>query len=73
MTDKNLFRKLEKTWCNRSRRDVRKNYAYHKNIRHNTVKYNALRDEIEILIQVGYFREFLENKTQVANTNERPR
>ena len=51
-------------------RDVRKNYAYHKDIGYNTMKCNALRDRIERLIQVGYFREFLENEPQVATTNE---
>ena len=52
------------------RRDVRKNYAYHKDIRHNTVKCNAIRDKIERLIRAGHFKEFLENEPQVTVTNE---
>ena len=50
-----------------------KTCAYHKDIGHNIEKYNVLRDEIERLIRVGHFREFPENKPQVATTNERPR
>ena len=45
--DKNLFKKLDEIRGNRSRRDVRKNCAFHKGIGHNMVKCNALRDEIE--------------------------
>ena len=71
--DKNLFRKPNGIRGNRSRRDVRKNCAYHKDIGHNTVKCNALRDEIEILIRAGHFKEFLENEPHVAVTNEQPR
>ena len=46
--EKNLFRKPDELRGNRSRRDFRKICAYHKDIGHNTVKCNALRDEIEI-------------------------
>ena len=47
MIGKNLFRRPDEIGGNRSRRDVRKNCAYHKDIGHNTVKCNTLRDEIE--------------------------
>ena len=57
---------------NKSTKDVRKNCAYHKDIGHNTVKYNTLRNDIERLIRAGCFREFLENKPQLAIMNERP-
>ena len=72
VSNKNLFRRPDEIRGNKSRRDVRKNYAYHKDIGHNTVKCDALRDKIERLIRVGHFREFLENKPQVATINERP-
>ena len=52
---------------------LKKNYAYHKDIGHNTEKCNALRDEIERLIRARHFREFLENEPQVATFHERPR
>ena len=68
-----MFRKPDEIRGNRSWRDVRKNCAYHKDIGHNMVKCNTLRDEIERLIQAGYFREVLENEPQVATTNKRPK
>ena len=69
VTKKNLFSRLDKIKRNKSRRDVRKNYAYHKDIGYNTVKSNALRDEIARLIRVGHFREFLKSVPQVTKTN----
>ena len=57
-----MFRGPDEIEGNKLRRDVRKNCAYHKDIGHNTVKCNALRDEIERLIKAGNFREFLENE-----------
>ena len=71
--DKSLFRKPDVIRNDRSCRDVRKNCAFHKDIGHNTKKCIALRDEIERLIRAGHFKEFLENKPQVANKNERLR
>ena len=73
MTNKNLFRKSDEIRGNKSRRDVRKNCTYHKDTGHNTMKCNALRDEIERSIQARHFKEFLENEPQVVVTNERPR
>ena len=43
-------------------KNVRKNFAYHKDIGHNMVKCNALMDVIERLIRARHFKEFLENK-----------
>ena len=48
--DKKLFRRSHEIRGNRLRRDVRENCVYHKDIWHNTVKCNDLRDEIERLI-----------------------
>ena len=73
LSNKNLFRKLDEIRGNRSKRDAKKNCAYHKDIEHSTVNYNALRNEIEILIWVGHFKEFLEDEPQVITINERPK
>ena len=58
---------------NRSRKDIKKNYAYHKDIGHNTINCNALRDEIKRLIRTRHFKEFLEDEPQVVTINERPK
>ena len=71
--DKNLFRKPDVIKSDRSHSDVKKNCAFYKDIGNNIEKCIAPRDKIERLIQVGYFKEFLENEPQVANMNERPR
>ena len=47
---------------NKSRRVVKKIYQYHRDIGHNTVKCNALNNEIERLMQARHFREFLEDE-----------
>ena len=70
MTEKDLYKKLDAIKSDKSRRDVRKNCAFHKDIGHNTEKCIALRDEIERHIRAGYFKEFLENEPQVVNMNE---
>ena len=44
---------------NRLQRDDRKSSTYHKDIGQNTVKCNALKDEIERLIRARHFKEFL--------------
>ena len=62
MMDKNLFRKPKEIRGNKSRKDVEKNCAYHKDTGHSIVKCNALRNKIERLIQAGHFGEFLENE-----------
>ena len=68
--DKNLYRKPEAIKNDRSGRDIKKNYAFHKDIGHNIERCMALKDEIEILIRVGYFKEFLD-EPQVANKEKR--
>ena len=52
-------------------RDVKRNYAFHKDIGHNTKRSMALKDEIERLITAGHFKEFIE-EPQVTNREERP-
>ena len=52
--------------------DVKRNCAIYKDIGHNTNRYVALKDEIERLIRVGHFKEFVD-KAQATNRKERPR
>ena len=52
------------------RRNVEKNCAFHKDIEHNTERCIVFKDEIEMLIRAGYFKEFLEEECQVTNRNE---
>ena len=73
VTDKNLHRKLDAIRSDRSWRDVKKSCAFHKDIWHNTERCIGLKDEIEMLIRAGYFKEFLDNEPQFANRSERPR
>ena len=56
VTDKNLNKKPEAMKSNRSQRDVKKNYGFHKDIWHNTKRSIVLKDEIESLIRVGTSR-----------------
>ena len=44
----------------RVRRDIKRNCTFHKNIGHTMDKCVALKDEIERLIRVGYFKEFVD-------------
>ena len=53
----------------RSRRDVKKNCAFHKDIGHSTKRCMALRNEIERLLRVGHFKEF-EDEPQTVNREE---
>ena len=68
-----MFKKPDEKREDRSRRYVRKNYTYHKDIGHNTVKCNDLMNEMERLIRTRHFNEFMENEPQVAVINERLR
>ena len=56
----------------RTRRDRKRNYAFHKDIRHNTDRCVALKDEIEKLIRACQFNKFVD-EPQAANREERPR
>ena len=55
----------------RARRDIKRNYAFHKDIGHNTDRCMALKDEIERLIRAGHFKEFV-YEPQVVNREEKP-
>ena len=56
----------------RFRTDIKRNYAFHKDIEHTTDKCVAFKDKIERLIKADYFKEFVD-KPQAANREERPR
>ena len=53
----------------RFRRDIKRNYAFHKDIGHTTDKYVVLKDEMERLIKASYFKEFVD-EPQAANREE---
>ena len=56
----------------RLRKDVKKNCAFHKDIRHNTERCVTFRDEIERLMRAKHFNEFID-KPQTANREEQTR
>ena len=66
MTDRNLYRPLEAMKGDKVCRDIKRNYAFHKDIENNTDKCLTLKDGIERLIRVGYFKEFVD-EPQAAN------
>ena len=55
----------------RVRRDIKRNYAFHKDIGHTMDKCVALKEEIERLIRAGYFKEFMD-EPQAANREGQP-
>ena len=55
----------------RTRRDIKMNYAFHKDVGHTMDKCVALKDEIERLIRAGHFKEFIDEQ-HVANREEQP-
>ena len=58
--NRSLYRQPEAMKGDRSCRDIKKNYAFHKDIEHNTKRCVALRDEIERLMRAGHFKEFMD-------------
>ena len=56
---------------NRLWRDAKRSCAFHKDIRHNTKRCVALKDEIERLIKAGHFKEFID-EPHMANKEEQP-
>ena len=69
--DRSLHRQPEAMKGDRSQRDVKRNYALHIDIRHNTKRCVALKDEIERLIKAGHFKEFID-EPHMANKEEQP-
>ena len=55
----------------RVRKDIKRNCTFHKDIGHTMDKCVALKDEIEMLIRVGYLKEFID-EPQAVNREERP-
>ena len=56
----------------RTRKDIKRNCAFHKDIGHTTDRYVALKDKIERLIRTVHFNKFIDDQ-YVANREERPR
>ena len=46
-------------------RDIKRNCAFHKDIGHTMDKCVALKDDIERLIRVGHFKEFMDEPQAV--------
>ena len=63
--DRNLYRPPKLMKGDRVRRDIKRNYDFYKDIRHTTDKCVALKDKIESLIRVGYFKEFVDEPQSV--------
>ena len=49
----------------RVRRDIKRNCAFHKDIRHTKDKCATLKDEIKRLIRAGNFKEFIDELQKV--------
>ena len=66
VTDRGLYRSPELMNSERAQRDIKRNCAFHKDVGHTTDKYVALKDEIERLIIIGHFKEFVD-EPHIAN------
>ena len=58
--DKGLYRQPEPVKGDRTRRDIKRNCAFHKDIGHNTERCVALKDDIKRLIRAGNFKDFID-------------
>ena len=58
--DRGQYRSLEPKKSNRMGKDVKRNCAFHKDIRHNTDRCVTLKDKIERFIRAGHFKEFVD-------------
>ena len=71
VTDRGLYRSLKPMKSERTRRDVKRNYAFHKDVGHTTNRCVALKNKIERLIRAGHFKEFIDEQ-HAANREEQP-
>ena len=55
----------------RTRREVKRNCVFHKDIGHNTDRWVALKEDIKRLISSGHFKEFVD-EPQATNIEARP-
>ena len=60
VTDRGLYRSPEPMKSERARKDLKRDCAFHKDVGHTTDKLVALKDEIERLITVSYFKVFFD-------------
>ena len=65
VTDRGLYRSLEPMKSKRTRRDIKRNCAFHKDIWHTMDRCVALKDEIKRRIRVDHFKEFVDEKHAV--------
>ena len=62
VTDRGLYRSPEPMKSKRTRRDIKRNCAFHKDVGHTTNRCIALKDEIERLIRADHFKEFVDKQ-----------
>ena len=72
VTDRGLYRSPELMKSERTRRDIKRNCAFHKDIGHTSDRCAALKNEIERLIRADHFKEFFDEQ-HTTNREERPR
>ena len=72
VTKKGLYRSPEPMKSEKTRRDIKRNCAFHKDVGHNMHICVALKDEIERLIRANHFKEFVDEQ-HAANKEEQPR
>ena len=72
VTDRGLYRSIEPLKNKRTRRDIKRNCAFHNDIGQTMDKYVALKDEIERLIRACHFKQFVDEQ-HATHREERPR
>ena len=55
----------------RTRRDIKRNCAFHKDVGYTTDRCVAIKDEIERLIRAGHFKEFVDEQ-HITHREEQP-
>ena len=71
VTDRGLYRSPEPMKSERTRRDIKRNCYFHKDVAHTMDRCVALKDEIERLIRAGHFKVFVDK--HATHREERPR
>ena len=66
VTDNSLYKQPKSTKGNKSRRDIKKNCAFQKDIGHNIERGMTLKNKIKRLMRGGNFKEFMD-EPQMAN------
>ena len=62
VTDRGLYRSPEPMKSEKTRRDIKRNCVFHKDIGHTTDRCVTLKDEIKRLIRADHFKEFVDEQ-----------